>query len=223
MGTISVTGKTSPDRAGLPLPTNPFSLGNYSPAVIKIAGFGLTLYVVGLWVSTRWAPHYWTVSVLCSSASMALGWALGFLFGIPRAAATGTSTHINTNLEQISDWLTKILVGVGLTQLQQLPRALRGLAGYISKDFGNSGNDVLSLSMVLFFGTVGFLVGYLLTRLALQKEFEEVEEQDIHVSTAGSAEVKVTQPATDKATDEAATDKAATDKATDEATDKAVA
>jgi hypothetical protein len=173
-----------------------------------VFNIGLTLYAVGLLVTTIWAPKYWALSVLCSGSYMALGWAIGFLFGVPRAAAT--SAHVNTNLEQISDWLTKILVGVGLTQLQQIPRALRELAGYISKDFGNSGNDVFSLSMVLYFSTIGFLTGYLLTRLALQREFAEAEKGDIHVNTSGSAEVKVTQPAPDKeAADKAVADKEA--------------
>ena len=136
---------------------------------------------------------------------MAVGWAVGFLFGVPRAASTSSSSRVNTNLEQISDWLTKILVGVGLTQLQQVPSALRGLAGYISKDYKKSGSDVFSLSMVLYFTTVGFLMGYLLTRLALQKEFDDAE--NLQVNTAGPAEIKITQPGPDKA----AADKAATD------------
>lgn len=126
---------------------------------------------------------------------MALGWAVGFLFGVPRVGAATASARINTNLEQISDWLTKILVGVGLTQLQQLPKALRDISTFISKGYGTSGNDVFSLSMVLYFSTLGFLTGYLLTRLALQKEFDE--EARVEVNTTGSAEIKVTQPAQD--------------------------
>jgi hypothetical protein len=127
---------------------------------------------------------------------MALGWAVGFLFGVPRAGSTPASARINTNLEQISDWLTKILVGVGLTQLQQLPSALRRLAAYVSRDFGKSGNDVFSLSMVLYFSTLGFLTGYLLTRLALQQEFDAFDETEkTQVTTTGSTKIEVTQPA----------------------------
>jgi hypothetical protein len=200
--------------------SNPFSLKRYPPGVRKIASFGLTLFVVGLFVTTRWAPDYWVIAALCSGACMALGWAIGFLFGVPRVGSAPGSARINTNLEQISDWLTKILVGVGLTQLKQLPSALRGLAAYVSKDFGKSGNDVFSLSMVLYFSTLGFLTGYLLTRLALQQEFDDAEKTQ--VTTTGSATIEVTQPAADKAaavkqaTDPAATDQVATDKAATE-------
>ena len=72
------------------------------------------------------------VGVLSFSVAVALaaglvGCFLGFLFAIPRFDITdrdirdvgkygrGGWLH-NTNLSQISDWLTKILVGVGLTQ-----------------------------------------------------------------------------------------------------------
>ncbi len=194
----TITDQSPADETpSAPKDANPFSLKKYSPGVRKIASFGLTLYILGLAVAAIWAPHYWAISVLFSSACMALGWTVGFLFGIPRASSNAGTTagHVNTNLEQISDWLTKILVGVGLTQLERLPGALREVAAYISKQFGPSANDVFSLSMVLYFSTIGFLIGYLLTRLALQQEFEEAESGDIHVSTQGSTEVKVTQPA----------------------------
>src|SRR5215212_11890898 len=71
------------------------------------------------------------IGILVSGASAAFGGLLGFLFGIPRTlqqegsswSAVGsdgdsndekrspdTDYRPNTNLEQISDWLTKILV-----------------------------------------------------------------------------------------------------------------
>ncbi|MFO0126287.1 MAG: hypothetical protein ACK54J_03520, partial [Pseudanabaena sp.] len=64
-----------------------------------------------------------------SGASFVLGFLIGFLFGVPRTVESNdptltknsqTRVHANTNLEQISDWLTKILVGVGLTQIMPI-------------------------------------------------------------------------------------------------------
>ena len=149
---------------------NPFSLKRYPPGTRKVASFGLILFVLGLGIAAAWAPRYWALSILCSSAFMALGWGIGFLFGVPRTSATDTST--NTNLEQISDWLTKVLVGVGLTQLAKLPIKLGLLASYIAAGYKDSANNVFALSMFLYFSALGFLTGYLLTRLALQKEFD---------------------------------------------------
>ena len=59
-----------------------------------------------------------------AAAATAVGAFLGFLFGIPRTLQGNTTPgpdeiadyRPNTNLEQISDWLTKILVGVGLVK-----------------------------------------------------------------------------------------------------------
>jgi hypothetical protein len=146
-------------------------LDSYSPTTRKIGSLGLTFFLGGLIIATVWEFKYWALSVLWCSACMVVGWAVGFLFGVPHAAATDKST--NTNLEQISDWLTKVLVGVGLTQLQRVPAKLLALSAYIAKDYGPSGSNVFALSMFLYFIVLGFLIGYLLTRLALQADFGE--------------------------------------------------
>ena len=161
---------------------NPFSLKRYSAGTRRVASFGLSLFIVGLIVASIWAPKYWALSTLCSGAFMAVGWGVGFLFGVPRTAATDTRS--NTNLEQISDWLTKVLVGVGLTQLQKIPIKLQLLAEYIANDYGQSKSPVFALSMIMYFSALGFLTGYLLTRLALQPEFESNEGGTVAVKTS---------------------------------------
>src|SRR5688572_23054920 len=66
-------------------------------------------------------------------ASVAAGAALGFLFSVPRVLATGEDQpsavdskrtvgqnrllSTNTNMERISEWLTTMIVGVGLSQI----------------------------------------------------------------------------------------------------------
>ena len=37
------------------------------------------------------------------------------------SAGSGFRINVNTNLEQISDWLTKIIVGLGLVELRNMP------------------------------------------------------------------------------------------------------
>src|SRR5258708_423417 len=92
-------------------------------------------------------------SALLGAAFISIGALLGFIFGIPRVprsaasaapqpqpagGATGAASTsappqddrrltTNTNLEDISDWLTKILVGAGLAQLAVLPGKLTRL------------------------------------------------------------------------------------------------
>ncbi len=75
-----------------------------------------------------------SVGFACIFAATALGAAFGFIFGIPRVLQrrpasiekgqqfaitekTGSQLFFtNTSLEEISDWLTKIIVGIGLVQ-----------------------------------------------------------------------------------------------------------
>src|SRR4051812_22645802 len=78
-------------------------------------------------------------------AAATAGAVAGFIFGIPRSlqgdapAADGVmrgavaTPRDNTNLEQISDWLTKILVGVGLTQIGHLGAALAGVSERVAQ------------------------------------------------------------------------------------------
>lgn len=84
----------------------------------------------------------------------------------------------NTNLEQISDWLTKIIVGVGLVQLTVIPGKLRSLADYLATAFGNQAvPSALVMTIICYFGIFGFLLGYLWARIYLMREFSEVRAE----------------------------------------------
>jgi hypothetical protein len=76
---------------------------------------------------------------------------------------------VNTNLEDISDWLTKTIVGVGLTQLYSVPHFLWAKADQLNNaGFGwpNHG-QLLALSLFVYFSTGGFWLGYVGTRTVL--------------------------------------------------------
>ena len=149
--------------------------------------------------ATNWAQFGSIVGVtlMIAAASMLSGGLLGFLFGIPRTLQQGYTTEgaatqskeklsdeqiqrisyqQNTNLEQISDWLTKILVGVGLTQITSLPGALQTYAEYTANGLGNFSNSrVFALALLIFFLISGFLASYLWTRLYLAGAFREAD------------------------------------------------
>jgi hypothetical protein len=71
----------------------------------------------------------------------------------------------NDNLVQISDWLTKIIVGVGLTQLYSLPRFVIKIGEHFQKNFGDDiwGRNV-SIAIIGFFFILGFLMIYFWTK-----------------------------------------------------------
>lgn len=132
-----------------------------------------------------------TTGVLVAFASLVLGGLLGFLFGIPRAQQNSTAPEdepadadnsgrvnfqSNTNLEQISDWLTKILVGVGLTQIQSIPVGVKNLAAAVTPAFGVGAQaGVIGIAVIIYFLITGFLFGYLWTRLYLPGAFRQAE------------------------------------------------
>lgn len=121
-----------------------------------------------------------SVGCLLAGAAAFVGGVLGFLFGIPRTlqqegesgGAESGSRRIdyraNTNLEQISDWLTKILVGVGLTQLPEIMAGLTELTGFAAQGLGSqSHSQVFAFALLSYSAVLGFLFGYLWTRLFL--------------------------------------------------------
>jgi len=119
-----------------------------------------------------------------AGASLLVGGLIGLLFGIPRTLqqqepepgkrsedeeTRGSALYSpNTNLEQISDWLTKILVGVGLTQIGQINNVLGEIGDVAARGMGDfTGSKPFSIAMIIYFTLGGFLLGYLWTRLYL--------------------------------------------------------
>ena len=127
-------------------------------------------------------------------AASAVGVVLGFLFAVPRvlsqnpdpttvAKEGGTKARFlesNTNLESISDWLTTMLVGVGISQLYRINDALLGFRDYVAKTVpvldGSASTLPAIAPLLLITGTAtGFIAMYLYTRINLSKIFSETE------------------------------------------------
>jgi hypothetical protein len=163
------------------------------------------------------------VGVVGAGASLLAGFLLGFVFCIPRtpnrhdattatAAAGGAGTaasatspavasasssvETNSNLVEISDWLTKIIVGVGLVELSKIPGKLDSLAGYFAAGLRTcpagtaatsttaatatspctDSTKAFALGIVILFSTCGFLFGYLWTRLYWQRALNDLDQ-----------------------------------------------
>jgi hypothetical protein len=143
-------------------------------------------------------PASLNCALLWATACFLAGFLGGFLFGVPKvdgadaaakAAVGAGSTNIgsfvqrpNTNLEQISDWLTKIIVGLGLVELRTLPAHLRHAATWVAQTFSSStppSQAIISFAgaLIIYFGILGFLAGYLLTMLFLAGAFGRAGQQ----------------------------------------------
>lgn len=90
----------------------------------------------------------------------------------PRAKVLGgPSTAVNTNLEQISDWLTKIIVGVTLVESRKVLDCLSQVAQLMADSIGGAHLTSIAFAIPIYFSFPELLGSYLLTRLFLQRAF----------------------------------------------------
>lgn len=160
--------------------------------------FITTFGLIVVWRQGTQTPF---TAMLWALACLASGGLIGFIFGIPRvlqgdnpasantdpasssspgnvsaqaARQAGYDQRVNTNLEQISDWLTKILVGVGLINIGKISNDLREASVYLARGFGE-GQETFAGALIIYFSIVGFLSGYMLTRLWLAAAFSRAD------------------------------------------------
>ncbi len=79
--------------------------------------------------------------------------------------------RVNTNLEEISDWLTKIIVGLGLVELRRIPDHLNSMSAMLARCLGETWSLALASALIVWFSVVGFFIGYLPTRIYLSFVF----------------------------------------------------
>jgi hypothetical protein len=151
------------------------------------------------------------VGLLLAGAALLSGFLLGFIFTIPRvggsrgkdttaptkgdptsdSGAQPDSVPFNANLVEISDWLTKIIVGVGLVELKSIASNLGTLSYYLGVGLrtGNDANPdpILSgqtagMAILIFYFTLGFLLGSVWTmigfRSGLEQQVKQLEQQN---------------------------------------------
>jgi hypothetical protein len=152
---------------------------------IIFIGFISLIFISILGDYTRY--RYMGALLLWMCACLAIGAALGFLFGVPKTGLStngnkdtqmgtqqSSQTRPNTNLEEISDWLTKIIVGLTLVNVKTIGSTLWQISEKMALVAGKdpSGiNTSVSLAILITFLTAGFLNGYFCTRLFLQQIF----------------------------------------------------
>jgi pYEATS domain-containing protein involved in immunity len=87
----------------------------------------------------------------------------------PAAAANANAVEYrpSTNLDDVADWLTKIIVGVGLVQVKELGHTLADIAHYLAAPCGAtcSRQEGFLAALIVYTLVGGFLFGYIWTRL----------------------------------------------------------
>lgn len=159
--------------------------------LLVFLGAGVTMVTLQEWNGRPFTALLWALGYFSAGA------VIGFLFGIPRVlqqdgvpapnpppgGAAGSqpgalntySIRVNTNLEQISDWLTKIFVGLGLIELQRVPEHLNRAATFVGHGLGN-GSKFFAGALIVYFSLIGFLGFYLITRLYIAGAFSRADQ-----------------------------------------------
>ena len=157
-------------------------------------------------------------ALLWAIAFVASGTCVGFLFCIPKVVQSksakstsdgydvgaapapdqGYQSQVNNNLIEISDWLTKIIVGLGLINLKELPHFVLQVARIVADSLATGsaakGQVALAVAIIVTFLTMGMLFGYLFTRLYLAPAFIRADldgvkaTRQLVLATSGSVE-----------------------------------
>lgn len=152
-------------------------------AVVALAFLAFSIFAYGL--GNCGLPILVILSLL-SGASLMSGFFLGFLFGVPKykeSKSTASNYHINNNLTEISDWLTKIIVGIGLSQLTNIPSAIMSIGELVGAYVVPSciafrhPVTIVTNSSVIYFGVFGIYYGYNYARLVLSKNYKQADDK----------------------------------------------
>jgi uncharacterized membrane protein len=169
----SLTAAPAPDR----MASLYANLDNAGLAILLVAGLLLMSNCAGFLAIIFGMSGQRGTAFLWAMMCIALGALIGFLFAVPRVnplVSSHSSFVTNTNIEQVSDWLTKILVGVGLINFKEIGQFVDRLAGELAPSLGTEAAPVgkpLALSLIVYFFVIGLIQGYLLTRLFLTRQF----------------------------------------------------
>ncbi len=161
-------------------------------------GIGAGVFLVGGLATVLVSQKGAAVGLFWALSSFGVSGVVGFLFGFPRTvqrevvrppatepggkaeagspAPAGVPTDIelqqlpNTHLEEVSDWLTKIIIGVTLVQFREFAAYFRDSAAVFAAGLeggARADNLAFAQAVMVYFSVLGFLVGFLLTRLLL--------------------------------------------------------
>lgn len=170
-----------------------FQFTGFNKRYFWISFWFILLYlimVIPIFVANNAHRIQFSPAFLWSCAYFTLGILLGFIFGVPTIITQGTSNpppnqaitpanakkivQANTNLTQISDWLTKLLIGASLVELSKVSDHIVFIAKKMSKGMTISplASDlsyaaVFAGGIIVAFTVYGFIVGYLIMRTVL--------------------------------------------------------
>ncbi|REG90836.1 pYEATS domain-containing protein [Flavobacterium aquicola] len=139
--------------------------------MVPVIGFPITIPEMG--------SKILFIGIILGIAAFISSFFLGTLFGMPKRNNEKESDYsLNNSLVEISDWLTKIIVGLGLVNLKEIPGFLISLGEYVKASSKYDGQllNVYSIGIVIYFGFLGLYIGYNYMRLVLSNKYKYADD-----------------------------------------------
>ena len=152
--------------------------------------------IAWIWIYAFTTPgshlSYVAVGMLTAMAAILVGFFSGFLIGVPRSVSSGQvrlskdGFSPSSNLAEISDWLTKLLLGAGLVSLSRLggpigrliDNVAGGLHGVTSDEAIIQAAKVTAGAIMIAFAVLGLLVGYIVTSTWYERRLQKIFAED---------------------------------------------
>ena len=116
---------------------------------------GAILVVISLYQRTIGTLFLVAFSVFSATGVM------GFLLGMRGVSSNASPTH----LQQIADWLTKLLLGAGLVEIKSISQSAWVFAQKLGVVIDETHGPYIALSVAVGFGALGAISGYLWSQL----------------------------------------------------------
>lgn len=119
------------------------------------------------------------IGVTLGIAAFISSFFVGSLFGMPkRNNQKGTNNSFNNSLVEISDWLSKIIVGLVLINLKEIPFYIFALVEYIrvASNYDSQLLNVYTIGIIIYFGFLGLFIGYNYMRLVLSNKYKYADD-----------------------------------------------
>lgn len=173
------------------------------PKMPEVSAGRATLLTAGVLLASNCAGFFaiytrtefgYSTAVMWALMCLCLGALIGFLFAVPKSNPEHVSTQAffaNTNIELISDWATKIVIGLGLIHFVEIGQFVRTKSEELNKALvvpGGSGADhtLFAQALIVYFFVLGLIEGYLLTRMFLASQFNATTPQNGKPNDTGS-------------------------------------
>lgn len=173
----------------------------YVTTWLTLLAFGMLLGgTAWIWIYAFSTPgshwSYVAVGMLTALAALLTGFLAGFLVGVPKIVSSG-QVHLSdrafspsTNLSEISDWLTKLLLGAGLVSLSHLGGPIGKLINEVAGGLHGPASDAAAIqaakvtagTIMVAFTVLGVLGGYIVTSTWYQKKISDL------ISATGTGE-----------------------------------